>query len=79
MSAKICDVCDEQIVFGKDVESGKPIPLDNLTAIYQIVDGEKVRFVSGGYRARHRCRPKITQEPQPSFVEPKELPWSASE
>lgn len=75
MSAKICDFCDEQIIFGRDVESGKLIPLDNLLAVYQIVEGDKVRFVAGGYRARHRCLAK----PIPAEVATDNLPWSASE
>jgi len=70
MSAKVCEFCDEQIVFGKDVDSGKLIPLDNLLAVYEIVEGEKVRFVAGGYRARHRCLQKQN---------PPEIPWSANE
>lgn len=75
MSAKACDKCGGVIVFGKDRETGRIIPLSVGSKVYRIVK-ENIVELDPKALIRHVCISEPRREPSPSvdFTEPKESP-----
>jgi hypothetical protein len=71
MSAKPCDKCGGLIVFGKDRETGRIIPLSNTTKAYRIIK-DNVVMQDPKVLVRHVCVSDVPKEPSPAvdFSEP---------
>lgn len=74
MSAKACDKCGGIIVFGKDRETGRIIPLSVGSKVYRIVK-ENIVELDPKALVRHVCLSERPAQPSPvqDFTEPKEV------
>ena len=72
MSAKPCDRCGGVIVFGKERDTGRIIPLSVGSKVYRIVK-ENIVELDTKALIRHVCITEKPKEPSPSldFTEPK--------
>ena len=73
MSAKACDKCGGVIVFGKDIDTGRIIPLSVGSKVYRIVK-ENIVELDPKALIRHVCISEKPKEASPAhdFNEPKE-------
>ncbi len=73
MSAKACDKCGGVIVFGKEKDTGKVIPLSVGSKVYRIIK-ENIVEIDPKALVRHVCisPPQATASPAQDFSEPKE-------
>ena len=69
MSAKACNRCGKNIVFGQD-ELDRWVALDNLTPVYRIVRGNKVVRDTKAL-IPHALVCNYTEQYQRDFTEPK--------
>lgn len=73
MSAKACDRCGGVIVFGKERDTGRIIPLSVGSKVYRVIKGNEVELDSKAL-VRHVCITERQAEPSPAvdFTEPQE-------
>ncbi len=72
MSAKACDRCGGIIVFGREKDTGKIIPLSVGSRVYRIIK-ENIVEVDPKALVRHVCITEKPKEPSPAqdFTEAK--------
>ncbi len=72
MSAKACDRCGGVIVFGKERDTGRIIPLSVGSKVYRVVKANIVELDPKAL-VRHVCITEPAKEPSPEidFTEPK--------
>lgn len=72
MSAKLCNRCGWQIVFGKEHETGKIIPLSVGARVYRVIK-ENIVSLDPKALVPHVCQPQgtlPTPPPDRNFSEP---------
>lgn len=71
MSSKPCDRCGGVIVFGREKETGKIIPLSVGSKVYRIIKGNEVELDPKAL-IRHVCLTDKPSQPSPEkdFTEP---------